>query len=213
MPSAMETALARMCLRGRRLTSHSFGLCRIPVLHRYKFPAEFIKYSHSFGNLDVARGLRLVQCPAQKAPLFVSAMKIERTTPFLDHLRVRLQAAPAGRIRDHFSKTERGSMKFRMHATAAALLAASAVVSYAQAGDAAPAAKKHVHRAQTRPSAQEQLNEQIRQQIDALRQEMQSQIDSLKNDLAAKDAELKQAQQQAADAQAAAARAQQAAEQ
>jgi Skp family chaperone for outer membrane proteins len=140
-------------------------------------------------------------------------MKIERTTPFLDHLRVRLQAAPAGRIRDHFSKTERGSMKFRMHATAAALLAASAVVSYAQAGDAAPAAKKHVHRAQTRPSAQEQLNEQIRQQIDALRQEMQSQIDSLKNDLAAKDAELKQAQQQAADAQAAAARAQQAAEQ
>ncbi len=104
-------------------------------------------------------------------------------------------------------------MKFCMHATAAALLAASAVVSYAQAGDAAPAAKKQVHRAQTRSSAQEQIDEQIRRQIDALRQEMQSQIDSLKNDLAAKDAELKQAQQQAAEAQAAAARAQQAAEQ
>ncbi len=100
-------------------------------------------------------------------------------------------------------------MKYRMHAAAAALLAATAVVSYAQAGDAAPAAQKHVHKAEARPSVQEQISEQI----NALRQEMQSQIDSLKNDLAQKDAELKQAQQQAADAQAAAAKAQQAADQ
>jgi hypothetical protein len=104
-------------------------------------------------------------------------------------------------------------MKFHMRTAAAVLLAASAVVSYAQTSDAAPAAKKHVHKAEARPSVREQMNEQINQQINALRQEMQSQIDSLKNDLSQKDAELKQAQQQAADAQAAAAKAQQTAEQ
>lgn len=100
-------------------------------------------------------------------------------------------------------------MKYRMHAAAAALLATTAVVSYAQASDAAPAAKKHVHKAQPQPSIQEQISTQV----NALRQEMQSQIDSLKSDLAQKDAELKQAQQQATDAQAAAAKAQQAADQ
>lgn len=47
----------------------------------------------------------------------------------------------------------------------------------------------------------------MQDQINALRQEMQTQIDGLKSDLATKDQELKQAQQQAADAQAAAAKA------
>lgn len=136
-------------------------------------------------------------------------MKTERTTFFLYRPRVRQQVAPERPIQDHSRKTERGSMKFHMHAAAAALLATTAVVSYAQTSDPAPAPKKHVHKAQPRPSVQEQIN----QQINALRQEMQSQIDSLKNDLANKDSELKQAQQQAADAQAAAAKAQQTAEQ
>ena len=44
----------------------------------------------------------------------------------------------------------------------------------------------------------------VEEQINALRQEFQGQIDSLKSDLATKDAQLKQAQQAAADAQAAA---------
>ncbi len=44
----------------------------------------------------------------------------------------------------------------------------------------------------------------MEEQIQALRQEFQGQIDSLKTDLATKDAQLKQAQQAAADAQAAA---------
>jgi hypothetical protein len=52
----------------------------------------------------------------------------------------------------------------------------------------------------------------VEDQINALRQEMQSQIDSLKSDLATKDDQVKQAQQQAADAQAAAAKAQAAAD-
>jgi len=47
----------------------------------------------------------------------------------------------------------------------------------------------------------------VQDQIQALKQEMQGQIDALKSDLAAKDAELQQAKQAAADAQAAAAKA------
>ncbi|HEX4030575.1 MAG TPA: hypothetical protein VHX20_09435 [Terracidiphilus sp.] len=95
-------------------------------------------------------------------------------------------------------------MNFRLSRTAAIALAASLVVSYAYAGGAA-AAKKHVRKEKEQgPSVQEQ--------IDALRMQMQTQIDSLKSDLADKDAQLKQAQQSAADAQAAASRAQAAAE-
>ncbi len=51
----------------------------------------------------------------------------------------------------------------------------------------------------------------VEEQIQALRQEMQGQINGLKDDLAAKDAALKQAQQAAADAQASAAKAEAAA--
>ena len=84
-----------------------------------------------------------------------------------------------------------------MKMVAAAILAASLVGSYAYAGDPPQPAKKHATRKQPpKPSVEEQIN--------ALRQEFQGQIDGLKSDLAAKDAQLKQAQQAAADAQAAA---------
>jgi hypothetical protein len=53
----------------------------------------------------------------------------------------------------------------------------------------------------------------VQDQIEALRTQLQSQIDTLKSDLATKDSQLQQAQQAAADAQAAAARAQAAADQ
>ena len=56
--------------------------------------------------------------------------------------------------------------------------------------------KKHAAKKPPKPTVEEQIN--------ALRQEFQGQIDSLKSDLATKDAQLKQAQQAAADAQAAA---------
>ncbi len=89
-------------------------------------------------------------------------------------------------------------MKLRVNAAAAAILAASLVVSYAQTSGTTPPAKKHVtarkEKAPPPPSVADQIN--------ALRQEMQSQIDALKSSLADKDAQLKQAQQTAADAQA-----------
>ena len=91
-------------------------------------------------------------------------------------------------------------MNFRFNAAAAIVLAASLVGSHAYAGDPpAPAKKKHVEKKPPKPTVEEQ--------IQTLRQEFQGQIDGLKSDLAAKDAELKQAQQTAADAQAAAAKA------
>ncbi|HUY94389.1 MAG TPA: hypothetical protein VMU71_03790 [Terracidiphilus sp.] len=99
-------------------------------------------------------------------------------------------------------------MNSRMKAVAAIVLAASVVSSYAYAGDGAAAAKKHaVHKKAAAPKGPT-----VEEQIEALRQQLQSQqgqIDNLKNDLTTKDEQLKQAQQQAADAQTAAARAQQ----
>ena len=89
-------------------------------------------------------------------------------------------------------------MKLQMKTVAAAILAASLVGSYAYAGDPPPPAKKHATRKKEPPKPS------VEDQINALRQEMQGQIDSLKSDLATKDAQLKQAQQAAADAQAAA---------
>jgi Skp family chaperone for outer membrane proteins len=93
-------------------------------------------------------------------------------------------------------------MKFKLAGAAAIALAASLVVSHAQATDPAPAAKKHVKKkaVPAGPTVQEQ--------IDTLRLQMQTQIDTLKSDLADKDAQLKAAQQSAADAQSAAAKAQ-----
>jgi len=87
-----------------------------------------------------------------------------------------------------------------MKMAVAALLAASLVGSNAYAGDPPTPAKKHATKKQPpKPTVEEQIN--------ALRQEFQGQIDSLKIDLANKDSQLKQAQQTAADAQAAAAKA------
>jgi Skp family chaperone for outer membrane proteins len=91
-------------------------------------------------------------------------------------------------------------MKLRFNMAAAFVLAASLVGSYAYAGDPpAPAKKKQVAKKPPKPTVEDQ--------IQSLRQEFQGQIDSLKSDLAAKDAQLKQAQQTASDAQAAAAKA------
>jgi len=88
-------------------------------------------------------------------------------------------------------------MKSQMKMVAAAILAASLVGTYAYAGDPPQPAKKHVRKKEPpKPTIEEQIN--------SLRQEFQGQIDGLKSDLAAKDAQLKQAQQAAADAQAAA---------
>jgi len=81
---------------------------------------------------------------------------------------------------------------------AAAVLAASLVGSYAYAGDPPAAAKKHATKKKEPPKPS------VEDQINALRQEFQGQIDGLKSDLATRDAQLKQAQQAAADAQAAA---------
>ena len=91
-------------------------------------------------------------------------------------------------------------MKFRFNAVAAAVLAASLAGSYAYAGDPpAPAKKKRAAKTPPKPTVEEQ--------IQSLRQEFQGQIDGLKSDLAAKDSQLRQAQQAATDAQAAAAKA------
>jgi hypothetical protein len=99
-------------------------------------------------------------------------------------------------------------MNFRLNTTAAAILAASLIVSYACASDPTPPARKHAatRKAATPPGPT------VEEQIQALRQDFQGQIDSLKSNLADKDVQLKQAQQAAADAQAAAARAQAAAD-
>ena len=93
-------------------------------------------------------------------------------------------------------------MKFTKLVAAASILTASLVVSHAQTTGAAPA-KKHVQgKKQMTPPGPS-----VEEQIQALRVEMQGQIDSLKQSLADKDAQLKQAQQTASDAQAAAAKA------
>lgn len=103
-------------------------------------------------------------------------------------------------------REERGSMNSRLKAAATAILAANLMVSPGFASDAAPPAKKHPVRkkAPKGPTVEEQ--------IQALRQEMEGQINGLKQDLASRDAQLRQAQQAAADAQAAAAKAQAAAD-
>jgi Skp family chaperone for outer membrane proteins len=96
-------------------------------------------------------------------------------------------------------------MKFKSSAVAVAILAASFVVPLACAGQETSPAKRHAaRRAPEGPSTQEQ--------IEALRRQLQGQIDSLKSDLASKDDQLRQAQQAAAEAQAAAAKAQAAVE-
>jgi hypothetical protein len=97
----------------------------------------------------------------------------------------------------------RGPMNFKLKTAAAALLAVGLVALSANASDPPPPAKKHTatKKAKTPPPPT------VEEQIQALRLEMQGQIDSLKTDLATKDQELRNAQQAAANAQAAADRA------
>ncbi len=95
-------------------------------------------------------------------------------------------------------------MNLRLKTAVAAILAVSMVSTYGYAADGTPkkpAARKAKEKGPT-----------VEEQIEALRQQMQGQIDSLKTNLSDKDAQLKQAQQAAADAQAAAAKAQAAAD-
>jgi hypothetical protein len=98
-------------------------------------------------------------------------------------------------------------MNFKLKITAAAILAASLIASCGYASDATPPAKKHsaTKKAKTPPAPT------VEEQIQALRQELEGQINGLKTDLSDKDAQLKKAQQAAADAQAAADKAQAAA--
>ncbi len=95
-------------------------------------------------------------------------------------------------------------MNYKMKVAAGCIAVASLLGASALARGAEPPAKKHTRKANTPPPPS------VEDQINALRQEMQTQIDSLKSSLTEKDAELKQAQQAAAAAQAAAAKAQQA---
>jgi hypothetical protein len=97
-------------------------------------------------------------------------------------------------------------MNFKLK-TVAAILAASLVASYAYASDPTPPAKKHTATKKAKMPPPPTVADQIK----ALREELEGQINGLKTDLADKDAQLKKAQQAAADAQAAADKAQAAA--
>jgi hypothetical protein len=96
-------------------------------------------------------------------------------------------------------------MNFRFKTAAAIILAASLVPLSAQSSDPPQPAKKHAAKKTTPqgPTVEDQIQE--------LRRDLEGQINSLKNDLAAKEAQLQKAQQAAADAQAAAQRAEAAA--
>jgi len=94
-------------------------------------------------------------------------------------------------------------MKLTVKAAAIAFLAAGLVVAYAQTSGTTPPARKHA--AAKKPAVP--AGPTVQQQIDEMRTEFQGEINGLKSDLAAKDHQLKQAQQAAADAQAAAAKA------
>jgi len=90
-------------------------------------------------------------------------------------------------------------MSFKISAVAT-ILAVSLAATFVNASDKDPAAKPKKHTtAEAKKPACEACDE-----IQALKTDMQAQIDAMKQDLAAKDVELKKAQQAAADAQAAA---------
>jgi Skp family chaperone for outer membrane proteins len=98
-------------------------------------------------------------------------------------------------------------MKLRSNVTAFVILAVGLLVIPTQASAQTQTTK---HTAARRASVPK--GPSVEDQINSLRQEMQTQIDGLKSDLATKDTELQQAKQQAADAQAAAQKAQTAAD-
>ncbi len=98
-------------------------------------------------------------------------------------------------------------MKLRLSVVAPVVLATSLAGSFAFAGAPPQSAKKSdATRKATKPT-----KPSVEDQIQALREEMEGQINSLRNDLTEKNAELQKAQQAAADAQAAAAKAEAAA--
>jgi hypothetical protein len=113
--------------------------------------------------------------------------------------------------RDHdptrFERKMRGSMNFRLKIAAAAILAVSFVACYGQTSEAKPPVKKHTATKKVKTPQPPTTEEQIQ----ALRRELLDQIDSLKTNLAEKDAQLQKAQQAAAEAQATADKAQAAA--
>jgi hypothetical protein len=98
-------------------------------------------------------------------------------------------------------------MNFRLKTAAAAILAASLVAPYGYATDSTPSAKKSV----AAKKAKKPASPTVEEQIQALRHDLERQINGLKTDLADKDAQLKKAEQTAAEAQAAAAKAEAAA--
>jgi hypothetical protein len=98
-------------------------------------------------------------------------------------------------------------MKLNVNSVAALLVAACMSGTLALA---APPAQSGAKRSAA-TKAKKAPTPTVEEQIQALRQEFQGQIDGLKNDLATKDSELKKAQQAAADAQASAAKAEEAA--
>ena len=94
-------------------------------------------------------------------------------------------------------------MNFRLITAFSAILAASLAGSSAYAGAPPESAKKNA----AAKKAAQPAKPSVEEQIEALRRDLENQIDSLKTDLSEKDAQLKQAQQTAAEAQAAAAKA------
>jgi hypothetical protein len=104
---------------------------------------------------------------------------------------------------------QRGSMNIQTKAIAAVILAAGFTSVYAHAADPAPAPaeKKHAkHDAKPKPVPSATAAE-----LQELKQEMETQINTLKEQLSDRDVQLKQAQDAAAAAQASAARAEAAA--
>ncbi len=97
-------------------------------------------------------------------------------------------------------------MNLKLKAAVAALLTANLLSAYSYAGDPPAPEKKHAARKAAKPKGPT-----VEEQIQSLREELEGQINGLKTSLADKDAELKQAQQAAAQAQAAADKANQAA--
>lgn len=94
---------------------------------------------------------------------------------------------------------KRGPMNYKLKTVAIAILAAGLVASSAYATDPQPPAKKHAPAKAKMPPTPS-----VADQIQALKDQLEGEINGLRTDLANKDAQLKQAQQAAADAQAAA---------
>ncbi len=106
-------------------------------------------------------------------------------------------------------------MNFKLSIAATVILAVSVVASYGQTSTTQPPAKKHVATMKAKtpakpvevPKTRAAAPPTVEEQIQALRRELEGQINSLRNDLASKDEQLQKAQQAVADARAAAAKA------